>query len=167
MLYQSWAHSYYRDNGHIQFIAVLFTISRKQLTCLPTGWIMKMWSIYKMEYCSAIFWVWLGLFLGQTTWPDLGTLHLLTPNDSTLRSESMSQKKTKPNQTSTFPFLLHQAYLLAFPLWVQNYLWWWPARISLGDSFNWKASRTVPFSLAQLPPQLRQLTKLGFGDTIP
>lgn len=55
MLYQSWAHSYYRDNGHIQFIAALFTISRKQLTCLPTGWIMKMWSVYTMEYCSAIF----------------------------------------------------------------------------------------------------------------
>ena len=68
------------------FIAALFTIARtwKQPKCPSTDkWIKKMWHIYTMEYCSAIKWNKIQLFVVR--WMGL---------ESVIQSE-VSQKEKK------------------------------------------------------------------------
>ena len=66
-----------KDTCTRMFIAALFKITKtwKQPTCSSTDdWIRKMWSIYTMEYCSAIKKNKIMLF--AATWMELETLIL-------------------------------------------------------------------------------------------
>ena len=105
MLYQSWAHSYYRDNGQTHPVHCCSVHNIQETAYLSTKWLDKenMVHLYNGILFSYILSL-AGLFLGQTTWLDLGTLYLLKSQQFYIAFWKYDMSPHRTNQTSTLPF---------------------------------------------------------------